>query len=70
MKKTKKRHIKIVKPLTIGRDLRRRIIDSQRDLIPFKTKTPIKKSSPEMEYLKRFNPIINSKKYFELLFAK
>ena len=43
MKKTKKRHIKTVKPLTVGRDLRRGIIDSQGDLKPFKTKTPIKK---------------------------
>ena len=33
-------------------------------------KTLITKSKRSKKYLKRFNPIINSKKYFELLFTK
>ena len=36
-----------------------------------KNSKPLKnKSKKAKKYLKRFNPIINSKKYFELLFAK
>ena len=54
MKKTKRSH-KTVKPLTVGRDLRRGIYDSQGDLKPFKTKTPTKNLSPDLQFLKRFN---------------
>ena len=54
MKKTKRSH-KTVKPLTVGKDLRRGINDSQGDLKPFKIKTPTKNLSPDLQFLKRFN---------------